>query len=93
LGTTESPNPWAGVLLSDQEALQIIAVLADVHDGHDVVTRSVPPGHCSATGWAPRQVSPTLALSISPASGTASRIGPARGPTPNNSLPPNSGSS
>jgi hypothetical protein len=36
LGTTESPNPWAGVLLSDQEALQIIAVLADVHDGHDV---------------------------------------------------------
>jgi hypothetical protein len=24
------------VLLSDQEALQIIAVLADVHDGHDV---------------------------------------------------------
>jgi hypothetical protein len=36
VGTTESPNPWAGVLLSDQEALQIIAVLADVHDGHDV---------------------------------------------------------
>ena len=24
------------MLLSDQEALQIIAVLADVHDGHDV---------------------------------------------------------
>jgi hypothetical protein len=24
------------VLLSDQEALQIVAVLADVHDGHDV---------------------------------------------------------
>jgi hypothetical protein len=36
LATTESPNPWAGVLLSDQEALQIIAMLADVHDGHDV---------------------------------------------------------
>jgi hypothetical protein len=35
LGTTEGPSPWAGVL-SDQEALQIIAVLADVHDGHDV---------------------------------------------------------
>jgi hypothetical protein len=36
LGTTEVPGPWAGVLLSDEEALQIIAVLADVHDGHDV---------------------------------------------------------
>lgn len=36
LGTTEGPSPWAGVLLSDQEALQIIAVLADVHDGYDV---------------------------------------------------------
>ena len=36
MGTTEGLSPWAGVLLSDQEALQIIAVLADVHDGHDV---------------------------------------------------------
>ena len=36
VGRTEGPSPWAGVLLSDQEALQIIAVLADVHDGHDV---------------------------------------------------------
>jgi hypothetical protein len=36
LATTEGPSPWAGVLLSDEEALQIIAVLADVHDGHDV---------------------------------------------------------
>jgi hypothetical protein len=36
VGTTNRPSPWADVLLSDQEALQIIAVLADVHDGHDV---------------------------------------------------------
>jgi hypothetical protein len=30
------PGPWAGVLLSDEEAMQIIAVLADVLDGPDV---------------------------------------------------------
>ena len=36
MGTTEGSGPWAGVLLWDDEALQIIAVLADVHDGHDV---------------------------------------------------------
>jgi hypothetical protein len=29
-------RPVAGVLLSDEEAIQIIAVLADVLDGHDV---------------------------------------------------------
>ena len=29
-------GPWAGVLLSDEEAMRIIAVLADVLDGHDV---------------------------------------------------------
>jgi hypothetical protein len=29
-------GPWAGVLLSDEEAMQIIAVLADVLEGHDV---------------------------------------------------------
>jgi hypothetical protein len=33
---TQGPGPWAGVLLSDEEAIQIIAVLADVLDGHDV---------------------------------------------------------
>jgi hypothetical protein len=33
---SQGPGPWAGVLLSDEEALQIIAVLADVLDGHDV---------------------------------------------------------
>jgi len=33
---TEGPSPWAGMLLSDEEELQIIAVLADVQDGHDV---------------------------------------------------------
>jgi hypothetical protein len=33
---TQEPGPWAGVLLSDEEAIQIIAVLADVLDGHDV---------------------------------------------------------
>jgi hypothetical protein len=27
---------WAGVLLSDEEAMQIVAVLADVLEGHDV---------------------------------------------------------
>ena len=33
---TQGPGPWAGVLLSDEEALQIIAVLAAVLAGHDV---------------------------------------------------------
>jgi hypothetical protein len=33
---TQGPGPWAGVLLSDEEAIQIIAVLADVLDGRDV---------------------------------------------------------
>ena len=36
MGATQGPGPWAGVLLSDEEAIQIIAVLADVLDGHDV---------------------------------------------------------
>jgi hypothetical protein len=36
MGATQRPDPWAGVLLSDEEATQIIAVLADVLDGHDV---------------------------------------------------------
>jgi hypothetical protein len=36
MGATDSQGPWAGVLLSDEEAIQIIAVLADVLDGHDV---------------------------------------------------------
>jgi hypothetical protein len=31
------------------------------------VTQLVPPSRCSVTGWAPRQVSPILAPSISPA--------------------------
>ena len=33
---TQGQGPWAGVLLADEEAMQIIAVLADVLDGHDV---------------------------------------------------------
>ena len=33
---SQGPGPWSGVLLSDEEALQIIAVLADVLDGRDV---------------------------------------------------------
>jgi hypothetical protein len=36
MGATPRPDPWAGVLLSDEETMQIIAVLADVLDGHDV---------------------------------------------------------
>ena len=36
MGATQWPVPWAGVLLSEEEAIQIIAVLADVLDGHDV---------------------------------------------------------
>ena len=36
MGATPRPGPWAGVLLSDEEALQIITVLAGVLDGHDV---------------------------------------------------------
>lgn len=36
MGVRQEPGPWAGVLLSDEEALRIIAVLADVLDGHGV---------------------------------------------------------
>jgi hypothetical protein len=36
MGATQGQGPWADVLLSDEEALQIIAVLADVLDGRDV---------------------------------------------------------
>jgi hypothetical protein len=36
MGATQGPGLWAGVLLSDEEAIQIIAVLADVLDGHDM---------------------------------------------------------
>jgi hypothetical protein len=32
----DGPGPWVGVLLSDEEAIQIIAMLADVLEGHDV---------------------------------------------------------
>ena len=32
----DGPGPWAGVLLYGEEAMQIIAVLADVPDGQDV---------------------------------------------------------
>jgi hypothetical protein len=35
MGVAKGPGPWAGVLLSDEETIQIIAVLADVLDGHD----------------------------------------------------------
>jgi hypothetical protein len=50
MGATQRPDPRAGVLLSDEEAMQIVAVLADVLDGHMCPMRSVPPGRCSATG-------------------------------------------
>jgi hypothetical protein len=36
MAATQGPGPWAGVLVSDEEAIRIIAVLADVLDGHDV---------------------------------------------------------
>jgi hypothetical protein len=36
MDVTEGSGPWAGVLLSDEEAMQVIAVLADVLDGRDV---------------------------------------------------------
>ena len=36
MGGDAGAGPWAGVLLSDEEAMQVIAVLADVLDGHDV---------------------------------------------------------
>jgi hypothetical protein len=36
MGATPRPGPWAGLLLSDEEALQVITVLTDVLDGHDV---------------------------------------------------------
>jgi hypothetical protein len=39
----DGSGPGAGVLLSDEEAMQIIAVLADVLEGHDV-RDAVPPG-------------------------------------------------
>jgi hypothetical protein len=47
MGTTQAPGPWAGVLLSDEEALQIIAVLADVLMAATCAMRSAPPGRCS----------------------------------------------
>jgi hypothetical protein len=50
------PGPRAGVPLSDEEALQIVAILPDVLDGHHV--RSAPPGHCSAIASAPRPAWP-----------------------------------
>jgi hypothetical protein len=64
LRTTEGPSPWAGVLLSDQEALQIIAVLADVHDGHDVRDAVGAAWSLLSTGWAPTQGLPSLAPSV-----------------------------
>jgi hypothetical protein len=33
---SQGPGPWSGVLLSDEEALQIIAVLAEVLDDYDL---------------------------------------------------------
>ena len=79
MGTTESPNLWAGVLLLDQEALQIITVLADVHDGHHVrdavgAAWSLLSNRLGAQagGADPR---PEYLASL----WTASRIGPARG--------------
>jgi hypothetical protein len=33
---SQGPGPWVGVLLSDEEAVQIGAVLADRLDGHDL---------------------------------------------------------
>ena len=51
MGATQGPGPGAGVLLSDEEAMQIIAVLADVLEGHDarcgqrrLVAARQPPG-------------------------------------------------
>jgi hypothetical protein len=51
MGTTQAPGPWAGVLLSDEEALQIIAVLADVLMAATCAMRSAPPGRCSVIAW------------------------------------------
>jgi hypothetical protein len=68
LEARQGQGPWAGVLLSDEEALQIIAVLADVLDGHDVREPSAPPGRCLATAWAPKPAWPTPTLGTWPAS-------------------------
>ena len=55
------PGPWAGVLLSDEEALQIIAVLADVLDGHDV-------RDAVSAAWSPLGQPPTPSRRCNPAS-------------------------
>ena len=49
MGEKQRPVPWAGVLLSDEEAIQIIAVLADVLAAATCAMPSAPPGRCSAT--------------------------------------------
>ena len=81
MGATQGPGPWAGALLSDEEAIQIIAVLADVLDGHDVRDAVSAAWACSATAWAPRPALPTPALSTWPASTGGWLTGLAPGPT------------
>jgi hypothetical protein len=56
------------VLLSDEEALQIIAVLADVLDGHDVRDVVSPAWSLLGNRLAPRPAWPTPTLSTWPAS-------------------------
>ena len=46
------PGPWADVRLSDEEAMQIIAVLADVLDGHDVRDAVSAAWSLLASAWA-----------------------------------------
>jgi hypothetical protein len=43
------PRAGAGMLSSDEEAFQIIAVLADVLTATTSAMPSAPPGPCSAT--------------------------------------------
>lgn len=79
MGPRQGPGPWAGVLLSDEEAMQIIAVLADVLDGHDV-------GDAVSAAWSllgnrlgAQAGIADPALSTWPASTGGWPIGPARG--------------
>jgi hypothetical protein len=67
MGVVQGPGPWAGVLLSDEEAIQIIAVLADVLDGHDVRDAVSAAWSLLGNRLAPRPAWPTLALSTWPA--------------------------
>jgi hypothetical protein len=68
MGVAKGPGPWAGVLLSDEETIQIIAVLADGLDGHDVRDAVSAAWSLLSNRWALRPALPTPAPSTWPTS-------------------------